>query len=79
MLKQLPVRVNTSLVLLNANEDFQVLCGWLEDSLSDLHAQNANTKDEVLMRWQQGGIQVLTDLLGRTKKALELEYNRQKK
>lgn len=52
--------------------------GWLEESLADLMSANCHAKDEVLMRWQQGACQALSDLVHRARSARETQYSRKR-
>lgn len=79
MLKQTPARVTAALASLEGNDEFEALREYLQDCLQDLRNESATTKDEVILRWQQGGIQVLSGLLDRASKARELTYKLQKK
>ncbi len=79
MLKQTPARVISALASLEGNSEFEVLRMYLSECLSELHDTSATTKDEVVLRWQQGGIQVLTELLDRASKSRELTYKLQKR
>lgn len=79
MLKQTPARVISALASLEGNSEFEVLRTYLGECLSDLHKTSATTKDEVIVRWQQGGIQVLSELLDRAGSARELGYRLQKR
>jgi hypothetical protein len=78
VLKQTPARVISALASLEGNNDFEALRMYLQESLDELRSESATTKDEVILRWQQGGIQVLTELLDRAAKARELTYKLQK-
>lgn len=79
MLRQTPARVIAALASLEGNSEFEALRTYMQECLQELHNDSATTKDEVILRWQQGGIQVLTELLGRAANARELTYKLQKK
>lgn len=53
----------SALSTLKGNKDFEIVRVYLEQSLQDLYRANATTKDEVILRWNQGAIQVLEQLL----------------
>jgi hypothetical protein len=65
-------RVLSALATLRTDQDFIVVTGWIRQSLSDLDAQARHTKDEVLVRWCQGGAQALEDLLERAESAADV-------
>jgi hypothetical protein len=79
VLKKTPDRVISALASLEGNSEFEVLRTYLSECLSELHNTSATTKDEVVVRWQQGGIQVLSELLDRAAHARELTYKLQKR
>lgn len=79
MLRQTPARVIAALASLEGNSEFEALRTYMQECLQELHNDSATTKDEVVLRWQQGGIQVLTELLGRAANARELTYKLQRK
>lgn len=64
---------------LEGHPEFEVIREYLQVCLSDLQINSATTKDEVVLRWQQGGIQVLSELISRAANARELTYKLQKK
>lgn len=76
MLLKLPDRVNTSLAALSVDQNFLVFCDWLNDEVANLQRINANTKDEVIVRWQQGGIQALMDLTEKVGSSRKREYTK---
>jgi hypothetical protein len=78
VLKQTPARVISALASLEGNSEFEALRSYLQECLDDLRNESATTKDEVILRWQQGGTQVLTELLDRAARARELTYKLQK-
>lgn len=63
MLIKPPARVIAALSTLEGNADFELICTWLSDSLSDVREQNDSTRDEVQSRWNQGASQVLAEFL----------------
>lgn len=63
---------------LDGHPEFEVVMGWLEESLADLMSANCHAKDEVLMRWQQGACQALSDLVHRARSARETQYSRKR-
>ena len=76
MLLKLPDRVNTSLAALSVDPNFIAFCDWLNDEVSNLQRLNANTKDEVIVRWQQGAIQALMDLSEKVDSSRKREYTK---
>jgi hypothetical protein len=79
VLKQTPARVIAALASLEGNSEFEALRMYLQECLEELRNDSATTKDEIILRWQQGGIQVLGELLDRAAKSRELTYKLQKK
>lgn len=69
MLLKTPNRVISALASLDGNNDFEEVCRWLEESLSDIRLSNDTTRDEVQTRWHQGGSQVLAELLEKKRTA----------
>ena len=65
-------QVIAALAQLQGNASFETVVGWLEESLQNLYADSARTKDEVLCRWQQGAAQAVADLLEKSKDAPEV-------
>lgn len=78
MLKQSPDRVISALSSLEGNTEFEVVMGWLEESRADLHAASLHTKDEVVLRWQQGAGQLLDDLIRKVRSSRQTQYSRRK-
>jgi len=78
MLKQSPDRVISALSSLEGNTEFEVVMGWLEESRADLHAASLHTKDEVVLRWQQGAGQLLDDLIQKVRSSRQTQYSRRK-
>lgn len=64
---------------LEGHPDFEAIREYLKQCLNDLQVNSATTKDEVVLRWQQGGIQVLSELISRAGDARELTYKLQRK
>lgn len=64
---------------LEGHPEFEVIREYLQACLRDLQINSATTKDDVVLRWQQGGTQVLSELLARAANARELTYKLQKK
>lgn len=48
---------------LRASQDFNQVRHWLEVALEELDKQNRITRDDVDVRWRQGGCQALQDIL----------------
>lgn len=78
MLKQSPDRVTAALASLEGNTEFEVVMSWLEEAQADLHTASMHTKDEVVLRWQQGASQVLDDLVRKTRTARQTQYSKKK-
>lgn len=78
MLKQSPDRVISALASLEGNADFEVFVGWLEESQAELQAESRHTKDEVVLRWQQGASQTLDDLMRKIRSARQTQYSKRK-
>lgn len=74
MLRKPPHRVIAALASLDGNSDFEEVCKWLEESLSDVRASNDSTRDEVQTRWNQGASQALAELLEKKRTARETLY-----
>ena len=78
ILKQSPDRVIAALSSLEGNTEFEVVMGWLEESRADLHVASMHTKDEVVLRWQQGASQVLDDLIRKVRSSRQAHHSRKK-
>lgn len=48
---------------LSANPDYKKFLEYLNASLSEIAVESASTKDEVLLRWQQGAMQILQQVI----------------
>jgi len=71
MLTKPPITVIAALSSLEGNADFEEVCKWLNESLSDIRTANDSTKDEVQSRWNQGASQVLAEFLQKKQSARE--------
>lgn len=69
MLRKPPPTIIAALASLDGNNDFEEVCKWLEDSLSDIRTANDSTRDEVQTRWNQGGSQALAEFLDKKRTA----------
>jgi hypothetical protein len=69
VLKQTNPQVLSALASLQGNASFETVRSWLQASLNDLHAENTLAKDDVVVRWNQGAAQVLTELLKKVETA----------
>lgn len=76
ILRQSPDRVASAMASLEGNAEFEVIVGWLEESLADLRSASMHTKDEVVLRWQQGASQTLDDLVRKIRSARQTQYSR---
>ncbi len=63
MLSLLQPEVINALSQLQGNIHFEIVKGWLHESLRELEKTTPITKDEVQLRWQQGAQQVLGTFL----------------
>jgi hypothetical protein len=72
MLSKPSPQVISALASLQGNPSFETVRGWLEESLQNLYADGARTKDEVLCRWQQGAVQAVAEILDKAKDAPEV-------
>lgn len=63
MLEQANVRVLQAFSALEGNPDFEEICAWLGKSLVTIRTDTDTQRDEVLTRWQQGGSQVIAEIL----------------
>jgi hypothetical protein len=70
--------VIAALSSLEGTPDFEAFVDWLEDSLADLMNDNCRTKDEVLVRWQQGACQVLNELVMKARSARQVQHSRKR-
>ena len=59
MLSKPDRQVVAAMATLSAHPDFNKFLEYLSRSLSEIATESASTKDEVLLRWQQGAMQVL--------------------
>lgn len=74
MLDRAEHRVLSALSSLSGHPDFEVICDWLGKSLVNIRETTDTTKDEVMVRWQQGASQVLAELLTKKNEARETLY-----
>jgi hypothetical protein len=74
MLLKTPTRVIAALSSLEGNNDFEEVCKWLDESLSDIRRQNDVTRDEVQTRWHQGASQVLEEFLEKKRSSRDTLY-----
>jgi len=72
MLQKPSIQVLNALASLKGNSQFETIRQWMEASLQDLYRDSANTKDEVLCRWQQGAAQAVSEFLEKSKDAEEV-------
>ncbi len=56
---------------LSHHPDFKKFLEYLNRSLSEIVGESASTKDEVLLRWQQGAMQVLKQTIESCENAQE--------
>lgn len=63
MLSKPDRQVVAAMATLTVNPDFQKFLEYLNGSLSEIAAESASTKDEVLLRWQQGAMQILQQVI----------------
>lgn len=63
---------------LESDAEFQVVMEWLQDNLESIREESAYLKDEVSMRWAQGGMQVLSEMLEKARSARQLQYAKRK-
>ncbi len=63
---------------LEGHAEFEVVVDWLEESLADIRTASMHTKDEVLLRWQQGASQTLDDLVRKIRTSRQTQYSRKK-
>lgn len=63
MLKQPSQQVLSALASVNTDARFEIVKRWLRESLDGLDADNRITKDDVVVRWNQGAAQAINELL----------------
>lgn len=63
MLKQPNQQVLSALAAVNVDARFEIVKRWLKESLDGLDADTRITKDEVVVRWNQGAAQAIHELL----------------
>lgn len=71
MLSKPDRQVVAAMATLSANPDFKKFLEYLNVSLSEIASESASTKDEVLLRWQQGAMQVLSQVITSSVNATE--------
>lgn len=71
MLERPSIRVLQALSQLEGNNDFEEVCDWLGKSLVSIRTNGDSQRDEVLMRWNQGASQVLSEFLDKKTSARE--------
>ena len=69
MLNKPSARVLNALASLEGNSEFEVVSGWLEESLRTLYTDSVSTHDDVRSRWMQGAAQAVDDFLIKSKTA----------
>jgi hypothetical protein len=52
-----------AIAALSTDEAFLLFVRWIEDSGKDLMHSNINVKDELQLRWNQGKLQNMNDIL----------------
>lgn len=62
MLNKPSQRVISALSTLEGNTDFKVVHDWIRDSLENLKTDSATSKEDYLVRWQQGAVQALSEI-----------------
>lgn len=62
MLDKPSQRVISALSTLEGNTDFQVVQAWIRDSLEHLKTDAATSREDYLVRWQQGAVQALSEI-----------------
>lgn len=72
MLQKPNIQVLNALASLKGNSQFETIRAWMEASLQDLYRDSANTKEEVLCRWQQGAAQAVSEFLEKSRDAEEV-------
>lgn len=78
VLTQSPDRVIAALSSLEGNAEFEVVLNWLEASLGEIRETSCFTKDEVVLRWQQGACQALSDVVKAARTARQTQYSRKR-
>lgn len=63
MLSKPDRQIVAAMATLTAHPDFQKFLEYLNASLSEIANESASTKDEVLLRWQQGAMQILQQVI----------------
>lgn len=58
-----------ALMALEADSNFQTVLTWMKSSQLTLLIDSAQTKDEVLCRWQQGAAQATGDFIDKVQSA----------
>lgn len=71
MINQPDKAIINALVQLDGNLHFEIVKDWLRNTLVELQASCAYSKDEVQTRWNQGAQQVLIEFLEKSDKAQE--------
>lgn len=71
MLKQPSQQVLSALSSVNVDPRFEIVKRWLKESLDGLDADTRLTKDEVIVRWNQGAAQAVSELLTKLDTAID--------
>lgn len=71
MLNKLDKQTVAALSTLQGHNDFQTFLKYLQLSLEQLRKDSQSTKDEVTLRWEQGAIQTLDQLIDTCNNARE--------
>jgi hypothetical protein len=65
-------KVLSAIASLQNDQNFSVIRDWLTESLESLYVNGSTTKDDVVVRWNQGAAQVVRDLLEKCESASEV-------
>ena len=57
-------QVTAAFLSLDGSHDWEIIMDWLKTERDELRSYNESSKDEVLLRWNQGASQVLTQIIG---------------
>lgn len=57
-------QVTAAFLSLEGSNDWEIIMDWLKTERDELRSYNESSKDEVLLRWNQGASQVLTQIIG---------------
>lgn len=69
MLGKIDKRTAQALISLDSSHDWKTVEEWLRAEMADIEHQLSIESDDILMRWNQGAVQVLREFLDKKTQA----------